>query len=173
MCRSCHTEESFHAPNFTVDAHRRTNFPLTGRHAAIPCEECHVEKRERTFTRAAVSCVSCHRKDAARASATTVDHNRAPFSADCRACHQPVSFTPVSFPQHDACFPITRGVHAPVSCRECHGDQRGASFTGTCTNAPVRCAECHVHNADVEARHHRNVAGYEHKSGKCAGCHHG
>ena len=37
----------------------------------------------------------------------------------------------------------------------------------------VRCAECHVHAADVEARNHQGVAGYEHESDKCASCHRG
>ncbi len=171
MCRSCHTEDGFNAPNFTVDAHRRTNFPLVGRHAALPCEECHIEKRERTFSRAALACVACHAKDAARASLVTVDHARAPFTADCRTCHQPVAFTPAAFLQHEACFPILRGVHAPVSCNECHSGLRGAASTGSCAGVPVRCAECHAHNADIEAKNHKDVQGYEHKSEKCAQCH--
>lgn len=172
MCRSCHSEDSFAAPNFLVDSHRRTSFPLTGRHAVLPCDECHVEKRERTFTRAALDCAACHARDAARASLVTVDHTQPPFAGgSCRGCHEPVSFTPARLAPHDACFPISRGVHAPVSCSECHAGLRGARLSGSCSGVPVRCAECHEHRAEVEDRHHDDVDGYEHKSAKCAACH--
>lgn len=172
MCRSCHSEDGFTAPNFLVDSHRRTNFPLTGRHASVPCDECHVEKRERTFTRAALDCASCHARDAVRASATTVDHSRPPFAGgSCRGCHEPVSFQPARLLPHEACFPIERGVHSRVACNECHGGLRGARLSGSCAGVPVRCAECHVHRAEVEEKHHKDVDGYEHKSEKCAECH--
>ena len=84
LCRSCHTEADWQ-PLFLVDAHRRTNFPLSGRHATLPCEECHVEKRDRTFTRVTVACATCHARDAARATTTTLDHRLLP--ATCQSCH--------------------------------------------------------------------------------------
>lgn len=172
MCGSCHTTESFTAPGFLVDAHRRSNFPLVGRHAGLPCDECHVEKRQRTFARAPVDCAGCHAKDAIAASLVTVDHARAPFAgASCRACHAPATFAPASFPQHEACFPISRGIHAPVRCAECHTGLAGASADGDCAGIPVRCAECHAHRAEIEDARHTDVVGYAHKSEKCAGCH--
>lgn len=172
MCGSCHTTAGFTAPGFLVDSHRRSNFPLTGRHAALPCDECHVEKRARTFARAPVDCAGCHAKDALAASLVTVDHARPPFSGgSCRTCHVPATFSPAGFPQHDACFPITRGVHAPVRCIDCHTGLPGARAEGKCAGVPVRCAECHAHRVEVEEARHQNVIGFEHKSEKCAGCH--
>ncbi|HEY1099431.1 MAG TPA: cytochrome c3 family protein, partial [Myxococcota bacterium] len=85
QCRSCHDERSFQ-PLFNVDAHRRTNFPLIGRHAAVRCEQCHVEKRERTFSRVTLPCTACHAAAATRASTTTVNHRG---FVDCRECHLP------------------------------------------------------------------------------------
>lgn len=173
MCASCHTTDRFTGPDFPVDAHRRLNFPLTGRHAALPCDECHVEKRDRTFTRAALDCAACHQADIAIANTRTVSHSRPPFSGagSCRDCHTPTTFAPASFLQHEVCFPITRGSHVAVRCNECHAQLINQPFTGDCDGVPVRCAECHTHNADVELKHHENVGGYEHKSQKCIACH--
>jgi hypothetical protein len=175
MCQSCHDTQRFAAPVFMVDAHRRLNFPLTGRHALLPCDECHVEKRERTFTRAAVACKECHRGDAAKASLVTVNHQRKPFNGDCKACHTPSTFAPTQFREHNKCFPITAGVHSPVSCEQCHGKKTlaGADFGGACGGQPVKCADCHDHNAKVEAKRHKNVPGYDHSSPKCLACHPG
>ena len=50
-CEGCHDENSWR-PLFQADAHRRTNFPLVGKHALIPCQECHGNLRDRSFARA-------------------------------------------------------------------------------------------------------------------------
>ena len=175
MCASCHTTERFEGgPLFAVDAHRRTNFPLTGRHGALPCDECHVEKRDRTFVRAAIDCASCHQADALQASLVTVDHAQAPFRAtSCRSCHVPTTFAPARFPQHDVCFPIVRGAHAAIQCAQCHtaANLVGARADGDCAGVAVLCADCHTHRAEVEGPRHQNVPGYEQKSEKCAACH--
>jgi len=171
QCASCHNTERFEAPLFVVDSHRRTNFPLTGRHAALPCDECHVEKRDRQFTRAAIDCVQCHAADARRATTQTVNHQRPPFSLACGSCHTPATFVGAKYRQHDTCFPITRGAHSNIRCADCHAALNGFVVTGNCSNAPARCAECHEHNIAAEARRHARVPGYEHKSQKCAQCH--
>jgi hypothetical protein len=170
LCRACHSEEGWQ-PLFLVDAHRRTQFPLSGRHATLPCEECHVEKRERTFTRTALACVSCHARDAARASASTLDHRA--LSSSCQSCHVPTSFSPARLAEHEVCFPLASTVHAPVRCSECHNGAAlvGARVTGGCRGVPVRCAECHAHAKGISDRQHRGVVGYAHASEKCAGCH--
>lgn len=171
MCNSCHSTDTFVAPGFAVDAHRLTNFPLTGRHGLMPCDECHTEKRDRTFSRTPVDCGACHRGDALAASVVTSDHLRPPFSTgSCRDCHVASTFYPATFPQHDACFPITRGAHAGVQCVQCHTNLAGTQANGSCSGVPVRCAECH--QKDVEDARHQAVPGYDFQSEKCAVCHH-
>lgn len=169
MCRSCHSEASWQ-PLFLVDAHRRAQFPLSGRHATLPCEECHVEKRDRTFTRTALGCVDCHRGDVARASSTTIDHRA--LGTTCQSCHVPTAFVPARLPPHEACFPLAGTIHAPVRCAECHVSRAlvGARLTGACRSL-VRCADCHEHAKDRTDRQHRGVVGYAHASDKCAACH--
>lgn len=170
QCRSCHTEESF-APLFLVDAHRRTQFPLSGRHATLPCTECHTERRDRTFTRTALACTSCHARDATRASTTTVDHTT--LSPNCQGCHAPTSFSPARLAGHDVCFPLAGTVHAAVRCAECHDGRAlaGARLTGACRGVAVRCAECHVHSQERTDPQHTGVPGYAFASERCAGCH--
>lgn len=174
MCSSCHSTDAFIGPAFPVDAHRRNNFPLNGRHAALPCDSCHVEKRDRTFARAPIDCLACHVVDSIRASQVSVDHRFAPFvGVSCIACHVPTTFAPAQFPQHDACFPISRGVHAPIRCAECHAASAlvGARAQGACRDVAVLCAQCHTHAAEVEDPRHADVPGYAHNSERCAGCH--
>jgi hypothetical protein len=169
MCSSCHTESSWQ-PLFLVDAHRRTQFPLSGRHATLPCEQCHVEKRDRTFTRAALGCRDCHAADAAQASASTLNH--ASLAPTCQSCHTPTSFAPARLPQHEACFPLPGTVHANIACATCHEPRAlvGAAVTGTCRSL-VRCAECHTHAKKITDAQHTGVVGYAHASDKCAACH--
>lgn len=177
QCSSCHSTDNFAAPRFQVDAHRRTNFPLSGRHGALPCDECHVEKRERSFTRAVVDCATCHQRDVVRANTITVDHTRWPFTGTgngCRTCHTPVSFKPATFASHDACFPITRGTHAAVQCVQCHQSINGAVFRPDCSGtAPLFCQTCHAHQAGPMKDLHdkKGVRGYEHSGAKCYACH--
>lgn len=173
QCRSCHDENGFRAPPFSIDAHRRTGFPLVGRHSVLPCDECHIEKRERTFTRVAIECASCHQQDARRAGATTIQHTRAPFSTSCKGCHEPIAFTPARYPEHERCFPIASGRHAHVSCRACHGERgvAGVRPDDNCAGVPARCAQCHDHSKEIEDRHHREVPGYTHQSDRCVACH--
>jgi hypothetical protein len=169
MCRSCHDESSWQ-PLFLVDAHRRTQFPLSGRHATLPCEQCHVEKRDRTFTRAALGCADCHAGDAAKASAGTLDHRR--LGPLCQSCHTPTAFSPARLPLHEACFPLPGTVHAAVGCATCHVNASlvGARVTGSCRSL-VRCAECHAHAKKTTDAQHEGVIGYAHASDKCAACH--
>lgn len=169
MCRSCHDESTWQ-PLFLVDAHRRTMFPLSGRHATLPCEQCHLEKRDRTFTRVALGCRDCHAGDAARASASTLNH--AGLAPTCQSCHAPTAFSPARLPQHEPCFPLPGTVHAAIACATCHEPRAlvGAAVTGTCRSL-VRCAECHTHAKKITDAQHKNVVGYAHASDKCAACH--
>ena len=167
QCRGCHDERSFQ-PLFAVDAHRKTNFPLVGRHAAVRCEQCHIEQRERGFTRVTLPCTACHAAAAARASTTTVNHRGL---TECRECHVPLAFSPARLPAHEVCYPIARGAHAAVRCAECHGGIAGRVVAGGCDTMAVRCAECHEHRAQVTDVLHRAVDGYAHRSARCLSCH--
>ena len=167
-CAACHDERSW-APLFTADAHRRTNFPLTGRHALIPCVECHQETRDRVFTSATKDCVGCHAADYARTAGGSVDHVAAGFPQTCRTCHETFRWRPARFAQHDLCFQLSGGVHAGISCLDCHTTLRGATISGACSTNTAGCIRCHTAAKTVPL--HTNVPGFQLNDRKCYECH--
>lgn len=174
QCESCHDTSTWRS-RVDADAHRRTNFPLLGGHAAIPCIECHFEARERRFARATVDCLGCHEQDWARTVGTGIDHQTRGFDTQqCRTCHGSYRFTPALFPQHDDCFAITTGPHAGEACADCHaGGQFGTAAAGTCNTGTLQCTSCHEHLcADMDTLHaDLSVAGYQCVDRKCYECH--
>ena len=167
-CASCHDARDW-GSRFDASAHQRTNFPLTGRHAAIPCEECHLEQRDRRFTRATLDCFSCHQTDYARTSGTSIDHVRAGFGTDCKSCHFTSRFKGALFPAHQACFQIDAGPHAGISCLGCHTTLATLAVTGTCGGSNFSCIQCHACSAVQNV--HASVAGFQCKDRKCYECH--
>jgi hypothetical protein len=169
-CATCHDEQSWRS-KFDADAHRRTNFPLTGRHAAIPCEECHLDQRDRRFTRATVDCYTCHQADYARAATISIDHVAAGFPTTCRDCHNPWTFQSGRFPAHDACFQLAPGPHAGIPCLGCHTSLTGTIPTGACATNTADCTRCHI-CPNPMTQQHQNVAGFQcFKPRKCYECH--
>jgi hypothetical protein len=163
-CQSCHDEESWKT-RFDADAHRRGNFPLTGRHAFLPCEECHGDRRDRGFVRQTPQCLDCHRGDLARTAGSAVDHGAPGFSTRCQDCHTPWRFQGASFAAHEACFQLSGGPHAGIRCLSCHTALTGFATTGACNTATAACTRCHACND------HPNEPGFACAERKCYECH--
>ncbi len=179
-CESCHDERTWESEQ-SPEAHRRTNFPLLGGHAALPCLECHADARERKFTRAAVACVGCHQGDVMKTTGTGIDHARLGFGNDCLSCHSAIRFKPARFVtptfSHDSCFVITSGAHSAVTCEQCHGLGIPLSASNACASRTVSCSGCHTHQCagpqgtlPTDALH-AQVQGYQCRDAKCAECH--
>ena len=169
-CVACHEETSWRT-SFSADAHQRTNFPLSGRHAAIPCQECHFDQRDRAFSRATVTCVTCHQKDYDRAALTSLDHAAMGFSTDCKACHSPARWRLARFAGHDRCFSLSGGHHASIRCLDCHTSLRGVGGAGACSTNTAACTNCHTHSCARTDGRHAGVPGYQCKDRKCYECH--
>jgi hypothetical protein len=169
-CEGCHDDRSWQ-PFFQADAHRMSGFPLVGRHALIPCQECHGNMRDRTFSRAPIACVSCHQADFQRAALTSIDHVAAGFGSDCQSCHQTWRFWPARFARHDGCFRISAGSHQGIRCLGCHSSLPAAAFASTCSTGTFGCASCHSHACAKSDQQHKTVMGYECRDGKCYECH--
>ena len=172
QCEGCHDDRSWR-PLFQADAHRRTAFPLVGKHGLIPCQQCHGNMRDRTFVGAPLRCVSCHQRDFDRTRTTMVDHATAGFSTECQTCHNTWRFWPARAPAHDLCFRINRGPHRNVRCLGCHTSLPTAAFTGACMTGTFSCTGCHEHaQAKTDPQHPANVApGYQYADGRCWDCH--
>lgn len=140
-CEQCHQSSGWKSATFDHD--RQTRFALTGAHAKVACESCHL--RPPREVRLGTACIDCHKAD---------DAHAGQLGTDCAACHAPQAWKdPVRFDHGLGLFPLI-GKHAEAACGACHKSPRFK-------DAPVACAGCH---ADVDP--HRGVF-----KGDCAGCH--
>ena len=169
-CEGCHDEQSW-KPLFQTDAHRRTSFPLVGKHGLIPCQQCHGNMRDRTFTGAPVACASCHQIDYDRTRMTPIDHATARFSLDCRGCHSTWRFWPARVQEHGVCFRIASGSHHGIRCMGCHSSLAAIQFSGACATGTFTCSGCHAHACDKSDRQHANVTAYQCADARCYECH--
>ncbi|MFO0581188.1 MAG: hypothetical protein U0229_02855 [Anaeromyxobacter sp.] len=169
-CERCHDATSWRATRFDADAHRRSDFPLTGKHAFTACDQCHANRRDLGFTRATRECLGCHQAefDRAKAGGALVDHAVPGFPVACQRCHSTWGFSPSGLAGHDACFEISRGRHAGVKCRACHTSvPPGVDVTKplTCLTDTTKCQSCH------SCAEHEQVAGFSCTERKCYECH--
>lgn len=167
-CERCHGTDDW-LPTDPQLAHRRTNFPLVGRHATIPCQECHFDRRDFGYARGTVACGSCHERQYAQARTRSLDHQASGLSTDCRPCHGPYGFRPGLFLAHEACFQIQAPPHAGIACGACHARVAGLVATGACFTGNAMCTRCHG-CASIAPRH-ATVAGYACADRKCYECH--
>jgi hypothetical protein len=126
-CSICHTTASWQGAKFD---HSLTGFPLTGAHATLSCQSCHVGGN---FTGLSSACVTCHLNDYNKT--TNPNHQAAGFPQQCEVCHTTTAWTPASFNHNLTGFPLT-GAHQTVPCTSCH---IGGKYAGT----PTDCYSCH------------------------------
>jgi hypothetical protein len=178
-CDGCHDPGTWRS-RFDAEAHRRTNFPLLGAHAALPCTECHFEARERRFSRAMVECGGCHENDYRRAAnvGSRLDHIARDFDSQrCRECHGSFRWSPARWPGHDQCYVVNSGPHAAYACLQCHTSLTTTAPPGSCNTGTAACTQCHEHQcsgpggANPTDQLHAQVPGYQCKDAKCYECH--
>jgi hypothetical protein len=139
-CYSCHKDDDEHGGRFGTDCsichnpsdwdnadfdHNLSNFPLTGKHANVACEQCHTTAQ---FTGLSTSCVNCHSDPA---------FHFGMFGLDCAACHTTENW----FARYTGSHPGIadeggRGVnHGGASCRDCHTDNLRTATCLACHNS--------------------------------------
>lgn len=195
-CLDCHdTRDWKPAPRFD---HRRTDYPLTGKHADVGCDKCHLAAgvaTKRTPEGRAIpvyrplphqECSNCHQ-----------DPHRGDLGAKCASCHSTMSFRSVSrsaFDHDRTRYPL-RGRHATVACAKCHdaGSPKGKrppfatcatchadphAGTATLAGRPADCASCHDVGGFTPAtftvaqhRQSRYPLEGKHLQVACAACH--
>ncbi len=147
QCKACHSEHlgrdadivKLSRPAFD---HARTDFALTGAHAASACDACH--KPGRKYREAPSACVDCHR---------AAEPHAGKLGTDCAGCHETATWSQARFDHGKTRFAL-RERHAEVTCSACHGGNR---YAGT----PTQCSSCHAPD-DV----HRGGRGPD-----CGSCH--
>ncbi len=161
-CAACHTVETWKSAPFDHGA--KTGFPLTGRHAAIPCADCH-KKASTTPGRSSAQLDPARRglllasfpTGGPQAEPPAPREGRTPASADfrglskacaschadvhagklgtaCESCHGSETFRVTTF-KHPKNAELYGGEHAKVPCGKCHGGE-GVQKAGL-TGKPV------------------------------------
>ncbi len=164
-CESCHTVDRFAPATFTLQAHKKTDYPLQGAHLAAPCVSCHravpvgqlpmsqlpgqAQQIGSTqsarpevamqFRFASTACVACHRDP----HTGEVD----PFvrQAGCESCHRLDGWRQVDFDHAVTKFALI-GKHATTACTSCHtkiGTEAGQEERLRMTGASSECTACH------------------------------
>ena len=127
-CAACHKTEGWKPAAFD---HNKSAFPLTGKHVAVQCESCHVN---RVFKGTPQTCGGCHQDPAY--------HLRA-FGTACADCHTADGWRPARYDRPHT-FPLNHGKSGVSSCKTCHPDRLQA----------YTCYGCHEHTpAKIESKH--------------------
>ena len=170
-CTACHQKQRFDPPQFDLEAHNRTSFPLEGSHVTADCNGCHlVPEGEdvRVFHGTPGRCELCHADahsgffDEALAN---LPHSRK--AGACSECHLSTSFDDVLLEEDQVTGKeerpagrpfdhgqwtdfILRGAHAQESCEICHAPSEQADDLGRRFGrvedhfgAAESCSSCH------------------------------
>ncbi len=121
QCATCHATDNWERISFNHST--QTQFPLTGKHTTLTCDQCHVSA---DFTDLDPACVSCHLKD---------DKHQGAFGPRCEDCHGTSRWDDVIFEHTLTNFPLL-GAHLSVSCDQCH-------VSGQYAGTPTECVACH------------------------------
>ncbi len=161
-CESCHTEKGFSPSTFTLARHMKSNFPLTGGHAAYLCAECHKSRSDvypptpARFRFGRRDCKDCHADPhkgelAERMAAIGPDGT----PKGCEACHTTKGWKAIAgFDHATTLFPL-EGAHRAVACDSCHKNrnlQTGLKDIAF-RSAPKACSGCHedIHGGQFSA----------------------
>lgn len=172
-------------PQWTMESHDRTNFPLVGKHRILSCTDCHINK---VFEGTPTACEVCHwerRQD---------DRYRLRLGMDCGECHTPQSWKKVDPNKwdHETVTGFKReGVHQYLDCEDCHGSQGFKALPADCYSChardyqgtgepnhaqagfPTDCRLCHNTRSwgDATFNHTGFVLQGRHLTAACADCH--
>ncbi len=123
QCAVCHTPTGWKPSTFD---HNNSAFQLTGKHASVTCQSCHING---VFKGAPTDCASCHTRN---------DPHAGKLGIQCAECHTTNGWKPSTFDHKNSSFQLT-GKHTTVACAQCHKDK---FFVGT----PTACSSCHAGN---------------------------
>jgi hypothetical protein len=157
-CDRCHSPQSW-LVNDMPRRHAQTLFPLTGRHLAVSCEECHVQQQKHQYTGLSIACYSCHKKD--YVATVTPPHAATGIGTECANCHSPQAISWGGNFNHEQTGFFLLGAHVQLGCNACHTANR---FGGT----PRDCYGCHQKDYAETANPAHAAAGF---GTNCVQCH--
>jgi hypothetical protein len=146
-CATCHSTSAWEPATFN---HNNTQFPLTGAHISLACNECHADGYDIPF-----DCWSCHEADYHDAE----NHDANGYPHDCTQCHNTTDWEGGEFNHGNTGFPLT-GAHVALPCLTCHA--------GGYQDTPSECYACHQSDFDGVADPSHIQNNFDHN---CLLCH--
>jgi hypothetical protein len=145
-CELCHAVDTAKFALSGFD-HRRTSFPLTGKHEQIECRSCHKPETGRfpsvhgtavRLTGLSRTCTPCH-----------ADIHLGQVGAQCETCHDTVTFRLAKYTHRNrALAGFFIGRHATARCDQCHTEVVGRfpAGEGQAIRYAIdpRCTTCHL-----------------------------
>jgi hypothetical protein len=125
-CESCHGDRDWKVSDFD---HRRTRYPLVGKHVVVKCATCHVTPRYRDAAR---DCFGCHKKD---------DKHKLKFGMACESCHNARAWGIWDYDHARRAKVALDGAHAKLACEKCH--TRPAPAGKAAAEVGNSCISCH------------------------------
>jgi len=120
-CKTCHSTKMWK----TKFNHDKTDFSLQGHHKELACTTCH--KGDVYKDDLPTMCFDCHQQD---------DVHQKSQGKSCTNCHNETDWQSQILFDHDVThFPLA-GLHASVSCDDCHA-------SGNFKDTESRCVSCH------------------------------
>lgn len=125
VCLNCHDGvDQYGSRQFS---HRRTDYPLEGRHADAACEACHQSAGTIAELRSTPqACAACH---------ASRDVHEGRLGKACGDCHVPLDWAEASIDHDLTAFPLEQA-HLSLSCDGCH-------VAGQLTGVATDCYACH------------------------------
>ncbi|MCB1695926.1 MAG: cytochrome C [Pseudomonadales bacterium] len=174
-CGKCHNTSDWKKAPF--DHGKKANWPLTGKHQALSCLQCHRGSLDDALSS---DCGSCHRTD---------DVHKSKSMGDCSICHQASGWEKTLGFDHELThFPL-EGMHATAACEACHNSAEFHLAKSECVDCHrseddhksslgTQCASCHTPNGWALWNFDHNTATEFHLDGahaglSCGSCHHG
>jgi len=136
--------------------HSSTGFPLSGGHAQVVCERCHLQG---IFRGTPTQCMQCH-SPGGRVVSTFKPTNHIPTTVNCSSCHRTTNWTPAFF---------THNGVAPGTCSRCHNQTIASGKPATHIPTTMACDSCHRTVGWTGAAFKHTGVG----PGTCATCHNG
>jgi hypothetical protein len=153
-CVRCHREhngENFKLihwePSENQFDHRLTGYNLKGKHASVPCENCHTpahmlpgikallkyQDLSKSFLAQSPNCTPCH-----------IDPHKGQLGNECTQCHNSESWKAgKEFDHSKTRYPLS-GLHTKVACEKCHKPEvpgGSARYKGLGFDS---CTACHI-----------------------------
>lgn len=171
-CADCHTALDWKKVRFD---HKKTDYPLIGKHRDVSCRDCHKTKDHKNTPK---TCRACHKKD---------DDHRGKFGSKCKSCHTPRDWTISLFKHGRVTKYRLRGAHKKIKCTACHkGNLFKEKLKTTCYachrgddvhkgQEGKQCKQCHNEWRWTKTRFDHGQAQFpllgKHTRVKCKKCH--